>query len=374
MSAQVERELKLVAACDDGTTDVDVGRLASIAEQAGFVLAAPSTFTHEDVYLDTPELTLQRAGWALRLRELRGDGSTQRVLGVKAQDRGNGAVLERVEAEEPWREPRPPRTARELGPPLRHRVAPYLLERPLVERMRLATQRTLIPLQCASGAAELCVDRVTVPAAIGPAARFWEIELEIVGASDAAPFLELARALRHELQLAESRTDKLQRALELTGAVTPPAPVTLTGAVPVRTAGFLVFGELFERARRHEPGVRLATNAEEVHGMRVAIRRLREALRVFAPAFPAATLAPLSALAARTGRVLGPLRDIDVMRASVAALRRHAPPALVDQLQHLDATLGEERERVHGRVLRFLERPARLRAMQRAAQLLAEGP
>jgi CHAD domain-containing protein len=374
MSVHAERELKLVAAGPAGAPAVDVARLTAVAAQAGFVLAAPATIVQDDVYLDTSELDLQRAGQALRLRELRSDGSRARVLTIKGRAERDGPVLTRQEAEAAWPWPRPPHGARDLPTVLRHRLEPFLLERPLLERLRLATRRTLIPLRCASGAAELCLDLVAVPQAGGGAQRFWEIELELDGASDATPFVALARALREELHLEQAREDKLQRALALTGAAAPPPARALGADVPARAAGFLVFQDLFERLRQHEPGVRLATDPEEVHRMRVAARRLRAALRVFAPAFPAGELVPLEALARRSGRVLGPLRDLDVMRASIAALRRRAPAELAGGLQRLDDLLGSERDRVHARLLRFLERPARLRAMQRAVELLAAGP
>jgi len=78
-------------------------------------------------------------------------------------------------------------------------------------------------------------------------------------------------------------------------------------------AGRKVLGYHYQRMLRHEPGTRLGADSEELHDMRVATRRMRSAMRIFAPYFDDAVLRPLTKRLRRTGRALGPVRDLDVL-------------------------------------------------------------
>ncbi len=63
----------------------------------------------------------------------------------------------------------------------------------------------------------------------------------------------------------------------------------------------------------HEPLVRKDEDPEGVHQARVGIRRVRSVLRVFATELDPAFAQPLDAELARFGRVLGAVRDADVL-------------------------------------------------------------
>ncbi|SFM95593.1 CHAD domain-containing protein [Pseudonocardia ammonioxydans] len=74
----------------------------------------------------------------------------------------------------------------------------------------------------------------------------------------------------------------------------------------------------------HEPGVRSGTDIEELHQMRVAVRRMRAALKSARPLLDRSWADRLRSDLGRLGRALGPVRDLDVMidrlRAEVASL------------------------------------------------------
>jgi CHAD domain-containing protein len=94
-------------------------------------------------------------------------------------------------------------------------------------------------------------------------------------------------------------------------------------------------GELWE----HSAGVLDTTDIERVHAMRVATRRLRAVLEIFAPAFPAKrhheVLREVKALA----DALGARRDPDVQ---LEALERHeGVDALVERIRHEQAEGNE---------------------------------
>ncbi|GAA1396778.1 hypothetical protein GCM10009613_48490 [Pseudonocardia kongjuensis] len=93
----------------------------------------------------------------------------------------------------------------------------------------------------------------------------------------------------------------------------------------------------------HEPGVRDGSDPEELHQMRVAVRRMRAALKSARPLLDGAWADELRAELGRLGRALGPVRDLDVMierlRGAVATL----PPAEQAAGQRLVSVLEADR-------------------------------
>ena len=88
--------------------------------------------------------------------------------------------------------------------------------------------------------------------------------------------------------------------------------IPLTGDMPFAEAAALTVRVRAEEVWRHAENVLDVTDIERVHAMRVATRRLRAVLEIFAPAFPArrhkAVLKEVKALA----DTLGERRDPDV--------------------------------------------------------------
>jgi len=74
----------------------------------------------------------------------------------------------------------------------------------------------------------------------------------------------------------------------------------------------------FGRMVRHESGTREGEDAEELHDMRVATRRMRAALRVFDGHVDGAVMKPYLKALRRTGRTLGTVRDLDVFYEKTA--------------------------------------------------------
>lgn len=63
----------------------------------------------------------------------------------------------------------------------------------------------------------------------------------------------------------------------------------------------------------HDPGTRVGENPEELHQMRVAVRRMRAALKAARPLLDRTWADELRAELGWLGRVLGPVRDADVL-------------------------------------------------------------
>lgn len=117
------------------------------------------------------------------------------------------------------------------------------------------------------------------------------------------------------------------------------------------------FGDAARAALRHQldelignlPGTRAGDDIEALHDMRVASRRLRAALSVFAGAFPAKEFRPIEKKAAQVTDALGAVRDADVqiefMQTKADSAPAHLKVGLNAFLQHLQDE--RDRERVH---------------------------
>jgi CHAD domain-containing protein len=105
-----------------------------------------------------------------------------------------------------------------------------------------------------------------------------------------------------------------------------------------------------ERMLRHEPGTRLGDDIEALHDMRVATRRMRAALRVFEAAVHPRALASLGKGLRRTGRALGPVRDLDVFREKTLRYCQSLPEGqrggLVEFLDVIEARREAAREQM----------------------------
>jgi CHAD domain-containing protein len=142
-----------------------------------------------------------------------------------------------------------------------------------------------------------------------------------------------------------------------------PFDVAARRAVAVRAE------ELFE----HSADVLDTTDIERVHDMRVATRRLRAALEVFADAFPADEYKPVLRDVKRLADALGERRDPDVHIEEFTKLRTRFKTAdrpgidiLLDELREIQAR-GNERLAVALDEARDSDLAGRLEALTESA-------
>jgi CHAD domain-containing protein len=107
----------------------------------------------------------------------------------------------------------------------------------------------------------------------------------------------------------------------------------------------------------HDPGTRSGADIEDLHQMRVSVRRMRAALKAARPLLDAAWADGLRAELGWLGGALGPVRDLDVMllrlRGEIASLperEQKAGGVLVAELE-------EERAAARAEMLAALEAP-----------------
>src|SRR5207245_990750 len=126
----------------------------------------------------------------------------------------------------------------------------------------------------------------------------------------------LGSALRAAGARSSSGASKLLRVLPVTEEPVPEDPSTL------ERIKLLLLAQLQE-LEAHDPGVRLGTDPEDLHKFRVATRRTRAIERATRPLLGEA-LKPLSSDLKWLARLLGPVRDLDVLterlRTEVAEL------------------------------------------------------
>ncbi len=110
----------------------------------------------------------------------------------------------------------------------------------------------------------------------------------------------------------------------------------------------------FQRMIKHEPGTRRGEDIEELHDMRVATRRMRAAFRVFGDYLDAGEVKPFVKGLRRTGRVLGAVRDLDVLWKKTEDYLNTLPPDQQDDLEPLRAAWKIERTQARESMLEYL--------------------
>ena len=277
MKAAVERELKLQPR--EGYVLPELG-----GEQL-------PTRVLVSTYHDTPDLVLARHGVTLRRRVEDGAGAWQLKL-------PQGAA--RVELEVPGPPAHPP-------PELASLLVAFLRGREVAPVARLRTRRETVRVD----GAEVVDDSVSVLAGQRVTGRFRELEVELLTGGDERTLRRLGKELRRAgADREDGLRPKLHRAL---GIPAPPGarPVP-PGASPGAALG-IALGEQARRLLLHDPGVRLGSDPEELHQLRVATRRLRAFLRAGRRLLDPSWSEPLRDEIGWLGRALGPARDLDVL-------------------------------------------------------------
>ena len=279
-------------------------------------------------YHDTVDRRLARLGITLRRRLENGVSVWQLKLPR------DGSRLELEEPGGPGAVPDP--LARLLGGVL-HGAQ-------LEEAATLQTRRTGKRVSIGGGTVEAVLDEVSRLEGQRAEDTFNELELELLHgdpeALDAAErALVSAGAEQSELR------PKLMRYLEVPS---PPAPGSDARAIDHVQARLRT---QYEAMLLHDPGTRVGDDPEELHDLRVAVRRLRALLRaadsLLVPEWSQQLRDELKWL----GGELGPARDLDVLleylRAEAAALDGDGDAiAFAEVLQRLEAERASARERL----------------------------
>ncbi len=114
-------------------------------------------------------------------------------------------------------------------------------------------------------------------------------------------------------------------------------------------AGRKVLMKEFIGMLKHEAGSRLGEDPEDVHQMRVALRRIRSAFRLLRRYYRAKALSPYRRRLRKVARGLGAVRDLDVLiadlsqfQATLDAQRQAEMQAVVESLEQKRAVARDE--------------------------------
>jgi CHAD domain-containing protein len=272
-------------------------------------------------YFDTPDLALARAGVVLRRRT----GGEDAGWHVKLPMAGA-----RLEIAVPLG-----RAVRNPPVALRQVVAGLARDQRLSPVVTIHTDRVVHRLHDQGGVvlAEVSDDRVSAeavdPEAPGPALTTWrEAEVELV--TGGRSLLEEAAALLTTVGARPSDSaSKLARALgDRLAAEARPALPTPTKKGPASAVIQLRLLEQVEALRRLDPWVRHDA-PEAVHDMRVAVRRVRNALASYRPFLDSNLSEPLRDELGWLAALLGGPRDSEVLHEVLRSLVADEPPDLV---------------------------------------------
>ena len=290
----------------------------------------------DSTYFDTPDFRLREARSALRLRR---DGR-KRIMCFKSESPGAGGVPQRLEWE---------------APALRGRFSPEVL--PCneikaacgVDLRRLATKMGPVFatrfVRCSAEVvledgtrAEVCHDVGTI-AAGRVSVPLLELELELIEGS-AASMLALAMSLVEPLGLALEARSKAEQGY---GLIEPRAAAPLKAQRPrlrrgmnAQEAMLAILDGCRAQVQGNMHGTMHARNPEFLHQLRVGLRRLRSALRTFAPLVPASSVRPVTRELKAVAASLGGARDWDVfyvMLSQHIALAAGRSPEMVRLLR-----------------------------------------
>lgn len=293
----METELKLAIA------GKDIPALKSHPLLADYAEGTPQEQHQSDVYYDTAERTLRRHGCGLRVRSVGG----RHIQTLKDAGSAMGGLHVRGEWEATLPDAHPDRAM--LAGRFRH---PDQLG-DLLPLFTNTTTRTTWNLRLPHGAQIECVLDVGAIRAGKHQAGIAEVELELKQ-GDPADLFGLALQLNATLALRIENGNKAERGYALLDGPRPPTPAKagplhLPRHLPLEKAFQRIMANCLEQMEANVPGV-LAHDAECLHQMRVGLRRLRAALKLFDKLAPlpdelAGELAWLSGL-------LGAARDWDV--------------------------------------------------------------
>ncbi len=331
---------------------------------SGITASPASTKELKDTYYDTNDWRFYRAGYVLRVRrDARKVEATMKAL-AEAED----GVRRRREISEPLRSGGM-KTLRKARGPVGERLRKLAGNEELRPLFEIRTRRRLFELQpdgeaaeaSAAGAAdgssgEVALDDSEI-SADGETGRLSRVEVEL-GPGEGRDRVEgFVEDLRDSLDLRPTESSKFGTGLEVAGLSPDTAPdlgpTDVEASMSVGKVAFAVLRRHFAAMLAHEPGVRLDEDPEELHDMRVATRRLRASLKLYADFLPQ-----------RAGRferdlkwlagALGDVRDLDVHLGHLAGEAVRWDEVTFEEVS--DA-LGKRRDEARRRMTEALDSP-----------------
>jgi inorganic triphosphatase YgiF len=297
------------------------------------------------VYYDTPKRKLRQKGLVLRVRQ-HDEGWVQTVK--RAGD--SAGLFDRDEWEVPVQGLEPDFQAI-ANSPLKELIKPRQF-RHLIPVFRTDVERMAWDADEAGKKIELTYDAGTIEAGV-MSEPIHELELELKEGEVGALF-SAAREIGRQIPVRLGVQSKSERGFALaqrkTIAPVKATTVELPEAATVADGFAAIVTACLKHFRVNEPLLVRTRDAEALHQLRVAVRRLRTALWLFRPAVKGSQFSRIDVQLRSFTRELGAARNIDVILASMTA----NDPAR--------SQLEKDRTQLYRKILRKLN-TARFRAL-----------
>lgn len=265
-------------------------------------------------YFDTPDLHFMRHRAGLRVRQM----NDSWVQTMKAGGQVQSGLHQRQEWETATRRawPQLGKLRKTVDAPWRALLDADGLSARLQVLFSVIVERTSWQLEYQDASIELVLDQGHIEHNTKQVA-INEIELELKSGSPASLF-EFALRLLDDIPLRLSNRNKAERGYalcyDMSISIAKAAPLSLGHNASAADALVAILSNCLEQIQGNEEGVLHSDAAESVHQMRVGLRRLRSALKLFGKLAPCP--AALQDDIAWLGNALGAARDWEVLRDS----------------------------------------------------------
>ncbi|NBN80487.1 CHAD domain-containing protein [Microvirga tunisiensis] len=342
------REIELKLELTPGTAEA----LAGLGVPEGFGRGKARTQRLRSIYFDTPDTALARARIAARVR-LKGKTWIQTVK-LPGDPAGSGLHTPReYEVKVPSAE-----FSLDAVPDedVRAEIAAALGGQSLAPRFETVIERSQRDITAPDGSlVEVALDIGEIVA--GPRRQpLQELELELKSGQIEGLYA-IARALVGPLPFRFSalskaeRGDRLARGEDGVPAAHPALaePVDLSSGLTAERAYHAILRSCSHQIAENRMACLAGDDPEGPHQLRVGLRRLRTALRLFRPLVNPRSTGALDAAAQRLALGIGRLRDLDVLSADIVAPLLAIAPERVDLARldrHLDGLRAQRRQDV----------------------------
>lgn len=322
MPNEIELKLRIAAA--------DIPRLRRHPALRRHLHYKPVTRRLVSIYYDTPDLRLLDAAISLRVRRMSGSW----FQAIKGTGHSLAGLHQRMEWEDILARGEPDFT-RITEPALQQLFASQQLRDALRPIFTTDVRRTEWQLAYEDGSAlEVALDlgelRSDAENAAHPSERIQELEIELKQGA-AGHVFELALALQADIPLFIEDVSKAQRGYGFYRTAAPgiskALPIALSKDTTRSQAFHAMVGECLRQLQNARQRVLDEDSSDDIHQMRVALRRLQAACKLFK-----ADLAPLKQELRWLNTLLSAARDWDVFRHKTL-------PALLEQTT-LDSELA----------------------------------
>ncbi len=326
-----------------------------------------------DTYVDTTDWRLNRAGFTLRLR---GGGRSAEAT-LKSMAPPTEGIRRRREVSEPLTKADLEVLMENEGP-VGGRARLIAGKHPLTPLFEVRTvRRSFALLLDGDEAGEIALDRTTIPVVDGgEPVRLKRVEVELHDPDNPA-LASFVEELRDACGLRQATLSKFEAGLMALGRPTPRGtdlgPTNVEDSMTVGQVAFAVLRGQLHIFLAKEGGTRLGEDPEELHDIRVAARRLRAAMSLFAESLPARA-AGLRDELKWIGRALGAVRDLDVQIQTIREWRAGADGQDRDSLEDVEALLAGRREGARRQLLEALDSPRYERLVGVLTGMLKRGP